>query len=100
MSDIHVSIVTPEGKAYDGPASSVVAPGMEGTFGVLSSHAPLISGLQRGIVKIEAADKTHFFVMDRGIAEVSENQMVLLADRVEAAESKDDADAKLATLPN
>ena len=98
MSELHVSIVTPEGKKFDGPATSIVAPGMQGSFGVLASHAPLISGLERGIVKITVGDSINYFVMDRGIAEVHDNAVVLLVDRVETASSADDADEKLKAL--
>lgn len=98
MSEIHVSIVTPEGKQFDGPATSVSAPGVEGSFGVLASHAPLISGLGKGIVKIVAQSKTSYFVVDGGIAEVRDNAVVLLADRVKSADGADDAAAKLKAL--
>ncbi len=98
MSEIHVSIVTPEGKQFDGPATSVAAPGVEGSFGVLASHAPLISGLGKGIVKIVAQSTENYFVLDGGIAEVRDNAIVLLADRVKPAESVDDAVEKLKTL--
>lgn len=98
MSALHVSIVTPEGKKFDGPATSVTAPGMEGSFGVLANHAALISGLERGIVKIVADGATRFFIMDRGIAEVRNNTVVLLADRVESASSAEDAAQKLKAL--
>ena len=98
MSELHVSIVTPEGKKFDGPATSIVAPGIEGSFGVLPSHAPLISGLGRGIVKIVAHGTTHYFVLDRGITEIRNNAVVLLADHVETATSADDANTKLESL--
>lgn len=83
---------------FDGPATSVVAPGAEGSFGVLAAHAPMISGLGRGIVKIAAQDEESFFVLDGGIAEVRDNAVVLLADRVQAADNAADADEKLKLL--
>ena len=95
MSELQVSIVTPEGKIFEGPVTSVVAPGIQGSFGVLSEHAPMISALEPGVVKIEHDGGTDFYVLNKGFVEVRDNSVTILADRVQPATDATDAAAKL-----
>ncbi len=96
MDALNISIVTPEGKIFEGPATSIVAPGVQGSFGVLRDHAPIISALEPGIVKIEHEKGTDFYVLNKGFVEVRSNSISVLADRVEPATDYTDAQAKLA----
>lgn len=89
---IQVSLLTPEGVAFRGPAHTVVAPSAHGLMGILPGHAPLISSLTAGIVKVEGPASTLFFVLDGGFMEVRrDRQVIILAERVESAHNHDDA---------
>ena len=88
MSAYHFTLITPEGgKLYDAPIESLVAPGMEGAFGVLAQHAPMISGLRNGVLKLKPAGTNEklFFTIAGGILEVDgHNNVRLLADKAAA----------------
>ncbi len=56
---IHISVLTPEAKIFDGPIVSVKVPGVEGEFQVLKNHAPLVSALGKGLVTIVTATGAH-----------------------------------------
>ena len=95
MAGFHVTIVAPTGMLYDGDADMLVAPGESGSFGVLANHAPMISGLQEGVLRIDEGGTTHYFAVGPGLVEVSKAGVSVLADRAEAAGSEDEARAKL-----
>ena len=78
-----LSILTPEGKAFEGEITDVVVPGVQGSFAVLNSHAPLIAALEAGTVKVRQGQGLHQFKIDRGLLEVHDNDVAILADNVE-----------------
>jgi len=82
MLGINLSIITPTGKVYENTVRSVVAPGQCGSFGVLKDHAPFMTILASGILKVtEQQDKEVFFAVDSGVLEVSsEDHVLILAD--------------------
>ncbi|MDA0991651.1 MAG: ATP synthase F1 subunit epsilon, partial [Verrucomicrobia bacterium] len=86
MSSLMLSIVTPEGKAFEGDVTSVTAPGVEGSFAVLPSHAPMIAALETGVVRVTQHDRQHYFVVDGGFLEVRQNAVVILGDAAIPAE--------------
>ena len=53
---MHLEIVTPETKIFAGEVEAVQFPGMDGLFQVLNNHAPIISALGKGIIKIDLND--------------------------------------------
>ena len=86
-------LVTPARVMVSRDAGMVVAPGVEGLFGVLPRHAPLISTLQRGVVEVhDNGQVTERIMVDGGIADVAEDRCTILAERAE----KLDADNKAA----
>ena len=86
-------LVTPARIMISRDAGMVVAPGVEGLFGVLPRHAPLISTLQRGVVEVhDNGQVTERIMVDGGIADVAEDRCTILAERAE----KLDADNKAA----
>ena len=94
-----LSIMTPEGRCFDGDVESLVAPGVTGFFGVLAHHAPMVAALQAGIAKVGAGDGTMLlFVISGGIAEVKTDGVTVLADTADKADNPFDADRKLAIL--
>ena len=86
-------LVTPSRVMMSRDAGMVVAPGVEGLFGVLPRHAPLISTLKRGVVEVhDNGQVTERIMVDGGIADVAEDRCTILAERAE----KLDADNKAA----
>jgi len=90
----HLEIITPKRVVFKGEITSFTAPGVEGGFQVLHSHAPLLSSLKIGEVKITDAGGAEFrYAISGGFAEVRENNVILLA---ETAERTDEIDAERA----
>jgi F-type H+-transporting ATPase subunit epsilon len=75
--------------AFSGEVDQVDIPGMEGDFGVLSGHAPIIAGVRPGIVTVTTGSTHEKFIVLGGIAEVSEKGLTLLT---EVATSLDELD--------
>ncbi|WP_443748795.1 ATP synthase F1 subunit epsilon [Asticcacaulis solisilvae] len=81
MADkLHVSLVTPEAELFAGDVDQVVAPGVEGQFGVLAHHAPFMTILAEGDVVVMDGGKTRVFQVRGGFADVSEEGMTILAE--------------------
>ena len=92
MKTLNVEIITPSKSAYKGECQSITLPGTIGNFQVLFNHAPLLSALEIGKIKIdESADKKVEFVTGGGTVEVRNNRILVLADSVES-ESEIDVD--------
>jgi F-type H+-transporting ATPase subunit epsilon len=90
-----LTIVTPEKIFYEDEVASLIAPGSEGYLGVLTNHAPLITGLVPGklTVKDENNQEVHFAVSG-GFMEVFKNQVTILADSIEFVKDIDVERAK------
>ena len=74
-----VQIITPDKSLYDGKADLVTVPGASGSIGILNNHAPLVSSLKKGDVKVILNEKEEFFQINGGVIEVSKNKVVVLA---------------------
>tara|TARA_B100000902_G_C26907590_1_gene715218 strand:+ start:37 stop:270 length:234 start_codon:yes stop_codon:yes gene_type:complete len=74
-----VQIISPDKNLYDGKADLVTVPGTSGSIGILNNHAPLVSSLKKGEVKVILNKKEEFFKIDGGVVEVSQNKVVVLA---------------------
>jgi len=86
---VRVEITTPIKKMTFNDAISVSAPGTEGSFQVLYNHAPLMSQLEIGIIKLETEQGTMFFATSGGFCEVRENKVSLLLETCEKAQEID-----------
>ncbi len=75
-----LTIVTPEGAAYQGTVDRVVLPGTEGEFGVLPSHERFLSPLKIGALEIETAEGRLYAVITDGFAEVNGDEVTVLVD--------------------
>lgn len=75
-----LEIITPLGSFFKGDIIHVRAPGLEGDFGVLADHAPLMAGLRPGRLQVEDPDESFDFVMTGGFFEVHSNRAVVLAE--------------------
>lgn len=89
-TSINLEIVSPDRKVYSGEVKSVSAPGIEGGFQVLSNHAPYVTTLGIGKVKIESTDGSELiYAISGGIFEVSKNKATILAESIESQEEID-----------
>ena len=97
MATFHLELVTPERVLFSERVKSVRAPGIEGSFGVLASHAPLMTVLTVGLIKIEHenGDMEHI-ATSGGFMEVGRDKTIILADTAERAEDIDIARAEAA----
>lgn len=79
---MNLEILTPEKKMYSGEVYGVQMPGVSGSFEVLDKHAPLISALKAGRVKVLKDKQNHvvFFDIQGGFVEVLDNKVTLLAE--------------------
>ena len=76
-----VEIIDPDKTIFSGEADIVQLPGKDGSFEILDNHAPIISVLQKGKVKIISKDKnTQFFEISGGVIEVLKNKILILAE--------------------
>ena len=75
-----VDIITPDKKLYSGEANLVQVPGTQGSFEILKNHAPIISTLKTGQVKlIDPNKQTVLFDIKSGVIEVLNNTITILA---------------------
>ena len=95
MSEIKVDIVSAEGNIHQGDATMVFAPAEEGDVGIAPRHAPLLTRLRPGEVRVQQADgpELHFFV-GGGILEVQPHLVTVLADTAIRGEEADLASAE------
>ena len=78
---MNLEIVTPDKELYSGEASLVQLPGIDGLFEILNNHAPLISALKKGQVKVvDGQNETKFFEVHGGVVEVLDNKVLVLAE--------------------
>lgn len=76
-----LEIITPEKKLFDGDISSLTVPGKKGSFTILHNHAPIISTLERGQIKIVSDHQTSREIdIEGGLIEVKRNKIIVLAD--------------------
>ena len=77
---MNLEIITPDKTCYEGEAELVQLPGIDGSFEILNNHAPLISALKQGKVKIKKNGKDEFFDIKGGVIEVLDNKVLILAE--------------------
>jgi len=80
MPTFEVSLVCPEALVYVGDADQVDLPGAEGDLGVLAGHAPIVTALRPGVVRVIAHGRDEKFIILGGIAEFSDGSLNVLAD--------------------
>lgn len=81
---MHLEIVTPEKKIFEGEVSIATFPGADGSFQILNDHAPLISLLKDGVVVYKSKESRQELKITGGVVEVLKNKVILLADGVVA----------------
>lgn len=79
---MYLEIITPDKKVFSGTISSVQVPGSNGSFAILEYHAPIISTLEKGKVKVVENGHESFFEIKGGMIEVKNNNVIILAESV------------------
>lgn len=77
-----LEVLTPDKKVFSGEVSSVTVPGAKGSFEVLNNHAPIISTLDKGTVKIKAKEGNQELNISGGVIEVFSNKVVVLVESI------------------
>lgn len=80
MATFHFDLVSPEKLAFSGEVDQVDIPGVEGDFGVLAGHAPVVAGIRPGILTVTTGGRHEKIIVLGGLAEVSEKGLTVLAD--------------------
>jgi F-type H+-transporting ATPase subunit epsilon len=94
MATIHVDIVSAEGEIFSGEASMVFAPAVMGEIGIAPRHAPLLTTLKPGEVRVQTpAGEEQFFYVSGGALEVQPHLVTVLADTAIRAKDLDEAAA-------
>src|SRR3989304_5721260 len=97
MATFRLEIVTAEKEVYADDVESLVAPGVEGELGILPHHAPLLTMLQPGELRImKEGQPDTYMAISSGFLEVMANRVVVLADTAERADEIDEARAQAA----
>ena len=90
MATFHFDLVSPEKLLFSGDVDQVDVPASEGDFGVLAGHAPLVSALRPGIMRVTVNNQTQSMVVLGGFAEVSaDGKLTVLADLADSVEEFD-----------
>jgi ATP synthase, F1 epsilon subunit (delta in mitochondria) len=90
-----VSVVTPEGPAFEGDAEMVIVPGAAGEIGVLARHAPLVAMLKAGSTRVHITDgEVQEFATGPGFFQVLQDRAIALVDDAVAAGDVDDERAQ------
>src|SRR6202042_1628315 len=105
MATFHFDLVSPEKLAFSGEVDQVDVPGIEGDFGVLAGHAPVVAAVRPGILTVTSGGTHQKIIVLGGLAEVSDKGLTVLADvatlipeldRAKFADTISDMETKLA----
>src|SRR6195952_404322 len=80
MATFHFDLVSPEKLAFSGEVDQVDVPGVEGDFGVLAGHAPVVAAIRPGILTVTSGGTQQKIIVLGGLAEVSDKGLTVLAD--------------------
>ncbi len=89
-----LSVVTPEGAAFEGEAEMVIVPGAAGEIGVLARHAPLVAMLKAGEIRVKAGNEWQSFAAGPGYFKVQQDRAIALVDDAVRAEEIDIEEAR------
>ena len=89
MATFHFDLVSPEKIAFSGDVEQVDIPGVEGDFGVMAGHAPLVASIRPGIMTVTVGGKHEKIIVLGGLAEVSEKGLTVLADTATSMQELD-----------
>jgi len=80
-----VTVISPEAALFEGETDSVVAPAYDGEVGILTGHAPMMTLLGKGTLRLGAGGGTRSFSIEGGFLQVVDNQVRVVTDRAAVA---------------
>jgi F-type H+-transporting ATPase subunit epsilon len=89
-----LSLVTPEGAAFEGEAEMLVVPGADGEIGVLARHAPLVAMLKAGEIRVKSQGEWQAYAAGPGYFKVQQDRALVLVDDAVRAEDIDVEEAR------
>jgi F-type H+-transporting ATPase subunit epsilon len=96
MATLHLEIVTSEKTVFEGEVDQVTVPGGDGVMGVLANHAPVLSTLKPGELRIRRGTTVEEFAIGGGFVDIHDNKVIILADSAERADEIDASRAEAA----
>ena len=82
---LNVSVISPEALLFEGTTDEVVAPAFDGMVGILTGHAPMMTLLGKGVLRIGGAGDVRQFNVEGGFLQVVENQVRVVTEKASAA---------------
>jgi F-type H+-transporting ATPase subunit epsilon len=95
---LNLEIVTSERTVFEGKVDMVTVPGGGGEMGILPNHAPVLSTLRPGELRVKVNGETHEFAIGGGFVDIHNNRVIILADSAERADEIDIARAEAARV--
>ena len=93
-TNIHVDIVSAEREIFSGEADMVFAPAEQGELGIAPRHAPLLTRMKPGVVRVQHAGEEQVFYVSGGILEIQPHVVTVLSDTAQRAADIDEAAAQ------
>ena len=84
MAELKVSVISPERVLYEGAARGVIAPAFDGEVGILPMHAPLMTLLGRGVLRVDTAGGEQRFQVDGGFLQVVDDAVRVVTEQAGA----------------
>jgi len=78
---LHVSVISPEAALFEGDATSVVVPAFDGELGILTGHAPLMTLLGKGELRVESEAGGRRFAIEGGLLQIVNDQVRVVTER-------------------
>ena len=95
---LNLEIVTGEREVFKGEVDMINVPGGDGDMGILPKHAPVLSTLRPGVLKVKVGGDTHEFAIGGGFIDINRDHVIVLADSAERADEIDLSRAEAARL--
>ena len=93
---LNVRVITPDRIVWDANAEELILPGSTGQLGILTDHAPLLTALDIGVMRLKTGGNWISFVLMEGFAEVEDNKITILCNGAEEGASIDASTAQAA----
>ncbi len=87
MASLTVSVISPEKVLFEGEVESVIAPAYDGEVGILPNHAPMVTLLGKGTLRLGAGGRAGRFSIAGGFLQVADNQVRLVTEHAQVIES-------------
>jgi len=92
---LNVRVITPDKFVWDANAEELILPSSTGQLGILSDHAPLLTALDIGVMRLKTDDKWTSIVLMEGFAEVEDNKVTILSNGAEEGSTIDSKEAQI-----